>query len=101
MRFVKLFSLGVIALSAWSFDKAMTPIQTDTPVPKTEPPKTWTEHWFQHKLVLSRAYYDDHVVMYYDDGMNKAVTWPYRIMSDAWAYVNKTYGTFGESYKSL
>jgi hypothetical protein len=61
------------------------------------PPKTWKEHWFEHNQLLSRVYYDDNVAVYYDAGMNTSVTWPYKAISDVWAYVKKTYGNFGDS----
>jgi hypothetical protein len=95
MQFVKLITLNAALLVVGCLCTTSAIAQSAKPARDTVPPKTWTEHWFEHKLVLSRVYYDNNVVVYYDDGMNKAVTWPYHILSDAWAYVNKTYGNMG------
>ncbi|SEO96666.1 hypothetical protein [Mucilaginibacter sp. OK283] len=63
------------------------------------PPKTWQEHWFEHKLLLHLVYYDKNTAVYYDDNMETSVTWPYKTMSAVWAYAKKTYGLFGDSTK--
>lgn len=60
------------------------------------PPLTWQEHWFEHKQLVKRIYYDDNVAVYYDDAVDKNITWPARKMEDIWKYVKKTYGTFGK-----
>ncbi|MDT3405307.1 hypothetical protein [Mucilaginibacter terrae] len=61
------------------------------------PPKTWKEHWFEHIKTVNLVYYDDNVAFYYDDGVDKSVTWPFKAMSDVWGYVKKTYGAYGDS----
>lgn len=61
------------------------------------PPLTWKEHWFEHNQLVKRVYYDDHVAVYYDDDVNRSLTWPFKTMSDVWRYVKKTYGQFGDS----
>ncbi len=61
------------------------------------PPKKWKEHWFEHNLTVSLVYYDDNVAVYYDKDVDKSVTWPFKTISDAWGYVKRTYGTFGDS----
>jgi hypothetical protein len=60
------------------------------------PPLTWQEHWFEHKQLLKRVYYDDNVAVYYDDAVDRNITWPARKMEDIWKYVKKTYGSFGK-----
>jgi hypothetical protein len=59
------------------------------------PPPTWKEHWFQHNLTLDRVYYDNNIAVYYDENMLPSTTWPFKILSDAWAYVKENYGTLG------
>lgn len=59
------------------------------------PPATWQEHWFEHAMLLSRVYYNDNIAVYYDENMQRSVTWPYQIMGDVWTYTKKTYGDFG------
>ncbi|RZK58247.1 MAG: hypothetical protein EOO91_08600 [Pedobacter sp.] len=61
-----------------------------------EPTKQIQEHWPNHDLLVSQVYQDDNVAFYYDGKMDRAITWPYKTMSDTWAYVRKTYGDFGE-----
>ena len=61
------------------------------------PPKTWKEHWFEHDKTVNLVYYDDNVAFYYDNGMDKSVTWPFKAMSNVWGYVKKTYGAYGDS----
>jgi hypothetical protein len=64
--------------------------------PPGAPPKTWQEHWGHHQFMLKRVYYDDNVAVYYDKFMDTTVTWPYKAMSDSWAYAKKHYGEFGK-----
>ncbi len=59
------------------------------------PQKTWQEHWWEHDLLVSRVFYDENVAFYYDQHMDTTVTWPFKAMSDTWAYVKKTYGNMG------
>lgn len=59
------------------------------------PPLKWQEHWFEHKQLLTRVFYDDNVAVYYDDDVNRSITWPFKIMADVWKYTKKTYGKFG------
>ncbi|MCJ8209575.1 hypothetical protein MUY27_07630 [Mucilaginibacter sp. RS28] len=61
------------------------------------PPATWKEHWFEHEQTVSLQYYDNNVAVYYDNQVDKSVTWPFKTMSQVWAYVKKTYGSFGDS----
>ncbi|SEM64582.1 hypothetical protein SAMN05216436_10692 [bacterium A37T11] len=66
-------------------------------VPDPPPPLTWTEHWFDHTQVLKRQYFDNSIALYYDDDMDKSITWPIRYLGAAWAYTQKNYGPFGDS----
>ncbi|SFC20075.1 hypothetical protein SAMN05421747_10655 [Parapedobacter composti] len=60
------------------------------------PPLTWREHWFEHNQLLSRVYYDDDVAVYYDEDMERSITWPQRICGEIWRYVKQVYGDFGD-----
>jgi len=60
------------------------------------PMATWQEHWFEHTQLLSRVYYDDCAVVYFDADMSPgAATWLGPFMSSAWAYSLQTYGYMG------
>jgi hypothetical protein len=59
------------------------------------PPYKWQEHWFEHKQLLTRVFYDDNVAVYYDDDVKRTITWPFKLMADTWIYTQKTYGSFG------
>ncbi len=61
------------------------------------PPLTWKEHWFEHNQLVKRVYFDDHVAVYYDNDVDKSLTWPFKTMSNVWRYVKNTYGQFGDS----
>jgi hypothetical protein len=61
------------------------------------PPLKWNEHWFEHDLTVTRTFYDNNAAIYYDDNMPRIITWPNKVISDAWSYVKKTYGNFGDS----
>jgi hypothetical protein len=73
--------------------KAFSNYHTDT---TNVPPATWQEHWFEHKQLLTRVYYDKDVAVYYDDDMDRNVTWPIRKLEATWQYVRKVYGHFGK-----
>ena len=60
------------------------------------PMATWKEHWFEHTQDLSRVFYDDCAVVYFDPDMSPAAaSWLGPFMSSAWAYSLKTYGYMG------
>jgi hypothetical protein len=59
------------------------------------PPATWKEHWFEHNQLLNRVYYDADVAIYYDNEVNRSITWPYQYMGDVWRYTKRVYGSFG------
>lgn len=61
------------------------------------PPKTWQEHWFEHNQLVSRVYYNENVAVYFDKDVSPSLNWPFKVLSDTWAYVKKTYGNFGDS----
>ncbi|MCD0490477.1 hypothetical protein LPB86_19720 [Pedobacter sp. MC2016-14] len=84
-----ILALTLIGLSFISF--AQNKKTTRLPIPQEQ----WQEHWWEHDLLVSRVYYDDNVAFYYDKNMDTSVTWPFKAMSDTWAYVKKTYGDFG------
>jgi hypothetical protein len=60
-----------------------------------EPPLTWKEHWFEHDQLLTRVYFDDDVVVYYDKDVNRSITWPFKFIGDVWRYTKQTYGGYG------
>ncbi len=84
----------VVAMLAGSCkkDKKTAEVTVDPP---GAPPLTWQEHWGYHQLLVSRVFNDENVVAYYDDSMPRTLTWPYKTLSDSWAYLKKTYGTIG------
>ncbi|TCC87269.1 hypothetical protein EZ428_21430 [Pedobacter frigiditerrae] len=90
----KMINLALILvgllLSCSKKDKLVEKIET-----VKEPTETLQEHWPNHDLLVTKVYQDEHVVFYYDDKMDKSIKWPFKTMSDTWAYVKKTYGAFG------
>jgi len=64
-----------------------------------DPPEHWQEHWFDHKQLLNRVYFDDEVAIYFDNDVDKSIKWPFKYLHDVWAYTKKTYGTFGEEQR--
>lgn len=71
----------------------------DTTTLKTmgAPPPTWQEHWFEHNQLLSCVYYNDDLALYYDNDMDKSITWTRGSYTKIWQYIKKTYGSFGDS----
>lgn len=78
---------------------------TTTNPPEVDPPgapiKTWQEHWFEHKQLLSRVYYDSVLAVYYDNDVSRTVTWPFTFLKEVWLYSNATYGKLYGSDKRL
>ncbi|NHA06493.1 discoidin domain-containing protein [Mucilaginibacter sp. HC2] len=62
--------------------------QADTPL-------TWQEHWFEHNQLLNRVFSDTSVAVYYDNDVDRSITWPYTYLAQVWNYTKKTYGSFG------
>jgi hypothetical protein len=61
-----------------------------------EPPRTWKEHWFEHKQVVKLVASNEDVAIYFDDDMPRDVLkWIVPFLTKAWRYTKKTYGTFG------
>lgn len=63
--------------------------------PAGAPPLTWKEHWFDHTQLLTRVYYDDDLVVYYDPAVDSRINWPFKFVGDVWRYTKKTYGGHG------
>jgi len=60
------------------------------------PVASWKEHWFEHNQDLTRIYYDDCAVIYFDPDVNPAASaWLAPFVSNAWKYSVKTYGYLG------
>lgn len=93
------YIIGGVIISSFSFfyGKCLgTDDQQKASKPGT-PPATWHEHWFEHNQTVALVYEDKNVAVYYDKGMDRSVTWPYKTMSAAWGYVKNIYGRFGDS----
>ncbi|NII24820.1 hypothetical protein HB364_07010 [Pseudoflavitalea sp. X16] len=82
----------------------------NTPAPPSNPPvvdppdapiKAWQEHWFEHKQLVSRVYYDTVLAVYYDNDVSRTITWPYTFLKDVWLYSNATYGKLYGTDKRL
>ncbi len=103
MKFIKFtLTIGavIIASTALSCKKtgAKTVIKTDTlKATAGAPPKTWQEHWFEHRELLTNVYYNDDLALYYDSEMDPAITWTRGSYTKIWKYIKKTYGNFGDS----
>ena len=60
------------------------------------PPLTWQEHWFDHRQLLKRMYYNDDLAVYYDDDVDPSIDWPNEYLTEVWQYVKNVYGTYGD-----
>jgi hypothetical protein len=60
---------------------------------------TWQEHWFDHNQIVTRVYNDTSNAVYYDNNVNKSITWPNLLVGKMWNYTKKTYGQFGAESK--
>ncbi len=61
-----------------------------------EPPRTWQEHWFEHRQLVKLVATNDEVAIYFDDDMPRdALKWIEPFLTKAWRYTKKTYGSFG------
>ncbi|MBB6270137.1 hypothetical protein HDF26_000564 [Pedobacter cryoconitis] len=58
-------------------------------------PNTWQEHWFEHNQLLNRVFSDTSVAVYYDNDVDRTITWPNTFLAQVWNYTKKTYGAFG------
>jgi hypothetical protein len=60
------------------------------------PPRTWREHWFEHRQLLRLFASNDDVVIYCDDAMpRKGTEWISPFLTKVWRYTKKTYGNMG------
>lgn len=59
------------------------------------PPETWQEHWFEHNQLVTRVFLDADVAVYYDNDVDRNITWMNKFAGDVWRYTKKTYGDFG------
>ncbi len=61
-----------------------------------DPPRTWQEHWFEHKQLVKLVASDDDVALYFDDDVpRKGTEWILPFVTKMWRYTKKTYGSFG------
>ncbi|ATL45895.1 hypothetical protein COR50_01245 [Chitinophaga caeni] len=70
-------------------------------VDSSAPAATWQEHWFEHKQLVKNVAYTEEVALYYDDDMDRTVTWPLRKAEEIWKYTKKTYAPFKGEDKRL
>lgn len=62
------------------------------------PPYTWQEHWFDHRQLIKRVYFNNNIAVYFDDDVSREKTsWLFGLLDSAWAYTKKEYGSFGNS----
>ncbi len=101
MKFKLNFIIVVIVLSFFSSCNSKNNSKTVDKEENTDqenkytPPETWQEHWFDHKQLLTRVYYNDDLAVYYDD-VDTTITWPEEYLDKVWAYVKNVYGEFGD-----
>lgn len=67
-------------------------VNTDPP---GSPPRGIIEDWNGYSETLSRQYYDANVGVYYDANVDRTIEWPATFFSDAWSYITRQYGSFG------
>lgn len=79
---------------AGPFEQPVSAIDTSTP-PSGAPPLYWQERWLDHKQYLTRVAYNDEVAIYFDNNMERSITWPLAFMTDVWKYTKSVYGNFG------
>lgn len=73
-------------------------IATVTADSSSYPPYTWQEHWFDHRQLIKRVYFNNNVAVYFDDDVSREKTsWLFGLVDSAWAYTKKEYGSFGNA----
>jgi len=91
---------GVIALGC---KKSVVNAQSATPSILSKdsspaPPYTWQEHWFDHRQLIKRVYFNNNIAVYFDDDVSREKTsWIFGLVDSAWAYTKKEYGSFGHA----
>ena len=109
MNYSKYYSLSLIALivffgsasnscskSTKSGPAEIPVTNVDTITPTTgAPPLFWQERWLDHRQYLTRVAYNEHVAIYYDNNMERTITWPLDFMTNVWKYTKSVYGDFG------
>ncbi len=70
-------------------------LDTSTPASGV-PPLYWQERWLEHRQYLTRVAYNEHVAIYYDNNMERSITWPLEFMTDVRKYTKSVYGDFGK-----
>ena len=76
-------------------DVPVSNLDTNTPA-SGAPPLYWQERWLDHRQYLTRVGYNDDVAIYYDNNMERTITWPLAFMTDVWKYTKSVYGDFGK-----
>ncbi|GAA4792696.1 hypothetical protein GCM10023231_21080 [Olivibacter ginsenosidimutans] len=72
--------------------------QPDDALTLPPPPETWQEHWFEHKQVVKRIFYNDRIAVYFDDDVDTVATrWMFPFIDSVWTYTRSVYGDFGPS----
>lgn len=97
VKYLSILSGVLIALLYFSCSKSKDTNAKPVLDPPNSPPKLWQEHWFEHNSLLHRVYFDTNLALYFDEHMDSTVTWPRKTFSDAWAYIKKNYGPYGDS----
>ncbi|MCH5687793.1 hypothetical protein LWM68_28100 [Niabella sp. W65] len=54
------------------------------------PPYTWQEHWFDHRQLIKRVYFNNNIAVYFDDDVSREKTsWIFGLVDSAWGYTKK------------
>lgn len=99
--FIIVISSGVMFFTGCSKKYTSAVVTPTVPVSSIDaaigiaPPATWKEHWFEHVQLLNNIYFDSSLAVYFDDDMNRSVTWPDTYLASVWNYTKKNYGNFG------
>lgn len=57
------------------------------------PPSAIQENWLGHSQQVSRIFYDSTLVVYFDNDVDRSITWPNSFLNQVWQYSRRTYGS--------
>lgn len=85
--------LPVLVLLPGGCKKSKSGDNTPPPVINYDvPPSTIQEDWLGHSQRVSRMHYDSTLVLYYDNDVDRSITWPISFVNQVWRYSRQTYG---------
>ena len=94
-KFIWIFLISGFIISCDEADSSLVTDRPDSIINNDDtdaPPRGLNQEWNDKEQALYREYYDSNIAVYYDENVNREITWTRGFTSQVWEYVKSNYG---------